>query len=243
MAFQDERKRLSWSLMVLLSLALAGCGGDSSSSSASGADNQQTSTVSESPRSAQPIQTHDDDRQASPDPDAVNKSVADGEDDATPSNQVAQPGEVIENPIFADPIPVPVPEDAQPDPVIADDGENTSQGDAGTDDDQEVAAPEPEAEPEPEQPEPVAQRPTLQWDSPLTRVDGSKLYPGEISGYRVYYRLRHLDEFQSLEVEGPDSDSLKLDNFEPGAYEFAVSTIDVDGLESRRSDPVTIDLI
>lgn len=89
---------------------------------------------------------------------------------------------------------------------------------------------------------PLAERPTLQWSSPFTRVDGSKLYPGEISGYRVYYRLRHQDKYRSLVVEGPGAVSLELAAFEAGDYEFAVSTLDVDGLESRRSNPVSVNL-
>lgn len=87
------------------------------------------------------------------------------------------------------------------------------------------------------------ERPTLQWDSPLTREDGSKLYPGEISGYKVYFRLRHQERFQTIVLEGPDANRLKLDDFDIGAYEFAVSTLDSAGLESRRSAPVPIDLI
>ncbi|SFR82902.1 hypothetical protein SAMN05216203_3349 [Marinobacter daqiaonensis] len=87
------------------------------------------------------------------------------------------------------------------------------------------------------------ERPALQWESPLTREDGSKLFPGEISGYRVYFRLRHQEEFRSLELDGPDANSLELDDFDPGAYEFSVSTLDTNGLESRRSAPVPVDLI
>jgi hypothetical protein len=29
----------------------------------------------------------------------------------------------------------------------------------------------------------------------------------------------------------------------PGAYEFAITTVDIQGLESRRSTPVNVDLI
>ncbi|WP_417546880.1 fibronectin type III domain-containing protein [Marinobacter segnicrescens] len=99
------------------------------------------------------------------------------------------------------------------------------------------------AAPETDSSGPVAERPVLHWDSPLTREDGSKLYPGEISGYRIYYRLRHEDGFRALKLEGPDAHSLALDHFNPGAYEFAVSTLDINGMESRRSEPVTVDLI
>ena len=240
MAFQDERKRLSWSLMILASLAIAGCGGDSGSSSAAGTNNTQADTASKDTSTAQPVAVDPGQGQTSK-PEASDKSIAEEVD--RPSPQIAQPGEVIENPIFADPIPVPVPEGEgeQPDPNTTDGKTDQPKDKPAGKDEPEVAKPEPE--PEPEKPEPVAERPTLQWDSPLTRVDGSKLYPGEISGYRVYYRLRHKEQFKSLVIEGPDADSLELKNFKPGAYEFAVSTLDVDGLESRRSDPVSVNLI
>lgn len=87
------------------------------------------------------------------------------------------------------------------------------------------------------------ERPTLSWDSPLTREDGSKLYPGEISGYKIYFRLRHEQAYQTLTVDGPESTRLKLDSFSQGAYEFAVSAVDHNGLESRRSDAIPVDLI
>ncbi|MFC4260755.1 fibronectin type III domain-containing protein [Marinobacter lacisalsi] len=241
MAFQDERKRLSWSLMVVVSLAIAGCGGESGSSGTEKADSSQTGTTSQETRTTHqdPVDTAQDQTATPGEPD---KSIAEDED--TPPPQIAQPGDVIENPIFADPIPVPVPEGEQPDSDTSDSDTGQPRDEpADSDGEPEVAEPEPAPEPKPEEPEPVAERPTLQWDSPLTRVDGSKLYPGEISGYRVYYRLRHQEEFESIIIEGPDSDSLALDNFDPGAYEFAVSTLDVDGLESRRSDPVAVDLI
>lgn len=89
----------------------------------------------------------------------------------------------------------------------------------------------------------VPDRPTLSWDSPLTREDGSKLYPGEISGYKIYFRLRHEQAYQTVSLDGPETTSLSLDSFRQGAYEFAVSAVDHNGLESRRSDAIPVDLI
>lgn len=241
MALQEERKRLSWSLMVALSLAIAGCGGESDQSGTANAASNQSDTASQDTRTPQPATPTSSGPEQTTTPDEPEKSVA--EEEESPPPQIAQPGEVIENPIFADPIPVPIPEGERPNPDTSDGNTGKSKDKPADRDEPEVAKPEPEPEPKPEEPEPVAERPTLQWDSPLTRVDGSKLYPGEISGYRVYYRLRHQEEFESLVIDGPDTDSLTLDDFEPGAYEFAVSTLDVDGLESRRSDPVAVDLI
>lgn len=237
MAFQDERRRLSWSLTVLFSLAIAGCGGKSASSDPAATSNSQSRVATQGEQTANP---------APFDSETSGKVIRYPESPVSPATpgdqgsepQVAQPGTVIENPIFADPIATPVPDDAQPNTTPKDDGVATADDSPATGDEPRTGR----SEPEPEQPE-VATRPTLRWNSPMTRVDGSKLYPGEISGYRIYFRLRHQSEFQSLVVEGPDADALVLDNFASGAYEFAVSTLDTEGLESRRSEPVSVDLI
>lgn len=235
MAFWDERSKPSWSLIVLFTLAIAGCGGESGGSgTAANTPNQTDAAVTSGNQDIrQPVEENAGTDQSGARSGEAGKAVANGGHDAPA--QVVQPGQVVDNPILADPIQVPVPEGEQTDAATGD-------TDKPKDDPVDRDAPD-VTKPEPEQPKPVADRPTLQWDSPLTRVDGSKLYPGEISGFRVYYRLRHQDDYQSLLLEGPDADHLVLDNFKPGAYEFAVSTIDVDGLESRRSAPVSIDLI
>lgn len=220
--FQDGTRTLSWSIATLISLILAGCGGDSASN-ATGGEPQTTEQVA-SQEHTRPDKQY---RQREP---------------STP--QTSRPEVQIEDPILSEPLPVPVPAGEGPEPDLVEEDpvpkdQGRREGDAAGDDSTEVADPEPKAE----QPDPVVARPTLHWEGPLTREDGSKLYPGEISGYRIYYRLRHQDDFRSLTLEGPDADSLPLDDFEPGAWEFAVSTLDTNGLESRRSEPVPVDLI
>ena len=83
----------------------------------------------------------------------------------------------------------------------------------------------------------------LNWTAPLTREDGSSLKPGEIAEFRVYYRLRHQESFRVIRIESPSTTRLSLAEMTPGAYEFAITTVDIEGLESRRSAPVTVDLI
>lgn len=95
----------------------------------------------------------------------------------------------------------------------------------------------------PEPTRPLIPRPTLSWIPPATREDGSRLAVGEIRGYRLYFRLRHQDRFDALTLEGPDATRFSLAALPPGAYEFSVTTVDQAGLESRRSEPVVIDLI
>ena len=85
--------------------------------------------------------------------------------------------------------------------------------------------------------------PTLHWDAPLTREDGSRLYASDISGYRIYYRLRHTDNYEVISLSGDDITRYQLEGFPPGAYEFSITALDDSGLESQRSDPITVDLI
>lgn len=90
-----------------------------------------------------------------------------------------------------------------------------------------------------------AREPTtnLQWNAPATRADGSKLYAGEIRGYRIYYKLRHRDAYSTINIEGASSTSYPLDGFTPGVYDFSVSTLDTEGLESQRSQVVSVNII
>lgn len=121
-------------------------------------------------------------------------------------------------------------------PTGTDGSDESGSGDGQ--EDTSVATTEPEPAPE-ESDKP----PTLNWTAPLTRENGSPLYVGEISGYRIYYRLRHQEQFQEIFLKGGDSTSYTLDSLAPGAYEFTITTLDDDGRESRRSDAVEVDLI
>ncbi|TNE94450.1 MAG: fibronectin type III domain-containing protein [Gammaproteobacteria bacterium] len=84
---------------------------------------------------------------------------------------------------------------------------------------------------------------TLSWTPPLTREDGSALTHSQIAGFRIYFRLRHQQSFDTILIDDPSTTSYVLDNLPAGAYEFAITTVDLNGLESQRSDPVLADLI
>ncbi|MET4027045.1 hypothetical protein ABIE59_002579 [Marinobacter sp. MBR-99] len=84
---------------------------------------------------------------------------------------------------------------------------------------------------------------TLAWNPPMTREDGSSLAPGQISGYRIYYRMKHKNDFNIIPLNDASTTRYRLEGMPPGAYEFSITTVDVDGLESRRSDPVEVNLI
>lgn len=93
---------------------------------------------------------------------------------------------------------------------------------------------------------PVAQskpRKNLSWSAPETREDGSPLEPEHIAGFRIYYRLQHTDHFSVIGVDSPGRTSHPLTDLPPGVYEFTITAVDAEGLESRRSEPVLADLI
>lgn len=93
------------------------------------------------------------------------------------------------------------------------------------------------------EPELSLEPPVLEWSAPLTREDGSSLADGEIRGYQLYYRLRHQEDYRTLFIKHNEGTRLTLDEFDPGAYEFSITTVDTDGLESRHSASVTVDII
>ncbi|MFE8071304.1 fibronectin type III domain-containing protein [Marinobacteraceae bacterium S3BR75-40.1] len=81
----------------------------------------------------------------------------------------------------------------------------------------------------------------LSWSPPLTREDGSKLYPSEIEKYRIYYRDLDQQQYQTLEVpEG--TNSVRLSQFGPGMYEFSITAVDISGLESQRSQSIQVEV-
>nr|WP_228258973.1 fibronectin type III domain-containing protein [Marinobacter sp. JH2] len=84
---------------------------------------------------------------------------------------------------------------------------------------------------------------TLVWSAPLTREDGSSLAVGQIAEYRIYYRLKYKDRFNVIPITDTSNTRYPLKGLPPGAYEFAITTVDAEGLESRRSESVEINLI
>lgn len=81
---------------------------------------------------------------------------------------------------------------------------------------------------------------TLDWDAPLTRVDGSKLYPGEIQGYRIYYRRPEDSDFRVHTIDEASITQWQPTTLRTGDYVFAVSTVDTTGLESARSETLRV---
>lgn len=83
----------------------------------------------------------------------------------------------------------------------------------------------------------------LHWNAPATRADGSKLYMGDIEGYKIYYKLRDQKRYNTITIHSASDTSFSLSGFRPGIYEFFVSTLDTEGLESQPSRTVTVSVI
>ena len=84
---------------------------------------------------------------------------------------------------------------------------------------------------------------TLAWDEPASREDGSRLYPSDISGYQVYYKLAYEKTFHHIALRSDSRTELSLSGFRPGVYDFKVTVVDAKGLESRPSDKLRINII
>lgn len=85
-------------------------------------------------------------------------------------------------------------------------------------------------------------KPELSWSLPFTREDGSALPAEQIAGFQIYYRLRHQNEHQVIAIDNPTATRHSLEGLPTGAYEFAITVLDIDGRESRKSAPVTADI-
>lgn len=84
-------------------------------------------------------------------------------------------------------------------------------------------------------------RVTLTWKRPATRTNGAALKPEEIAYYRVY--LTHGDKLATNGFEivaDPTQEIIERTYLLwPGAWSFAVSAVDTDGLESELSVTVS----
>ncbi len=77
---------------------------------------------------------------------------------------------------------------------------------------------------------------TVSWMPPTEREDGSTLQNDEIDLYRIYYGLASESGYSgTLDISGTLSD-IVVEELETGEYKFAISTIDVSGLESALSE-------
>jgi hypothetical protein len=78
----------------------------------------------------------------------------------------------------------------------------------------------------------------LTWIPPTENEDGTTLT--DLSAYRIYYGTSPDNLTDSFEINNPGTSSFVLDNLEPITYYFAASAINSDGIESERSNVISL---
>lgn len=83
----------------------------------------------------------------------------------------------------------------------------------------------------------------LSWTPPATRADGSALQISELTGYRLYI-VADADASQdtTMSISGGTTTTAQVALTAPGSYTFAITAVDVNGLESSLSNQVPLTL-
>lgn len=91
--------------------------------------------------------------------------------------------------------------------------------------------------------EPVSNpKASVSWAVPDSRQNGDTLYPYELSGYRLQYRVAGSGEsYTTVEIESALTTETEL-NLTVGSYEFRIAAIDSDGVSSGYSSIVRLDI-
>ncbi|ABC31906.1 protein containing fibronectin type III domain [Hahella chejuensis KCTC 2396] len=76
------------------------------------------------------------------------------------------------------------------------------------------------------------------WEPPYTREDGSDIELYELEGYRVYHQHESDNDWQYTEV-GDQQFEYAFSNLEKGVHYFAVTVLDINGMESEPSRIMT----
>ncbi len=115
--------------------------------------------------------------------------------------------------------------------VPTDDGQSATDPQEGTD--VGTAPSEPE---QPSEPAPVVGSATLSWVAPVARTDGSPLALSQLNGYRVYSG-ESANELEKLaEITDYTTTSYMVSGLTVGTHYFAVTAVDVNGIESDYSE-------
>ena len=78
---------------------------------------------------------------------------------------------------------------------------------------------------------------TLSWNPPTQNVDGTALV--DLQGYRIYYGRDPTVLGRSVAIDNPGLSSYVIENLEPGNWHFVMTSVNRDGVESRRTEPVS----
>lgn len=92
----------------------------------------------------------------------------------------------------------------------------------------------------PEQPN-ERQVPTIRWQLPSLRVDGTELPTQEIAEIEIWYS-ENSDEPQLLTTVDGDTTSYVPDELAPGSYQLFLTVVDMDFLRSDASEVIALQI-
>ncbi len=78
---------------------------------------------------------------------------------------------------------------------------------------------------------------TLSWDPPTENTDGSALM--DLAGYRIYYGRSESQLTRSVVINNPGLTRYVVENLAQANWFFAMTSVNSDGVESRRSPTVS----
>ena len=81
--------------------------------------------------------------------------------------------------------------------------------------------------------------PTLVWTAPVTRTDGTPLYPYEIDSYVLNYGASSTTMTKAVNLPGIDT-SYSLKGYSKGTYSFSLTAVDTTGIKSAPSKAVSV---
>jgi len=78
---------------------------------------------------------------------------------------------------------------------------------------------------------------TLSWNPPTRNADGSQL--GNLAGYRIYYgkSATRLDRY--VAIDNPGLTRYMVENLAPARWHFAMTSVNLQGIESQRTKTVS----
>lgn len=79
----------------------------------------------------------------------------------------------------------------------------------------------------------------LRWTVPSTRENGSSLAIGELSGYKVMVTNLSNQESFYIEIDNPLATQTTVNNLNAGEWEFAISSVDTEGVYGAYSSTVS----
>lgn len=79
---------------------------------------------------------------------------------------------------------------------------------------------------------------SLEWAAPVAREDGTPLQLSDIGGFRIYYGETRGNYTSYIDVPDGTAQSVTLRDLPVGTYYLAMTTYDINGLESDLSSSV-----